>query len=76
MADVKQPPPLTAQEFERLSLCDALDRILNKGVVIHGEITLSVANIDLLYLGLRLVLTSVETKEQWHTQNKEQQYDL
>ena len=43
------------------SLCEVLDRVLTKGVVVHGDITISVADIDLLYLGLRLMLTSIET---------------
>ena len=46
---------------EHLTLCEALDRVLNKGAVIHGDIKVSVADIDLLYLGLRLILTSIET---------------
>ena len=48
-------------ERERCSLCEALDRILNKGAVVAGEVTISVAGIDLIYLGLQLMLTSVET---------------
>lgn len=51
-------------ERERFSLCEALDRILNKGVVVSGEVTISVAGIDLIYLGLQLLLTSVETARQ------------
>lgn len=46
---------------EHISLCEVLDRVLNKGVVVHGDLTISVANIDLLYLGLRVLLSSVET---------------
>ena len=46
---------------ERVSLCEALDRVLNKGVVVVGEVVISVADVDLIYLGLQLVLTSVET---------------
>jgi hypothetical protein len=42
-------------------LCDALDRVLQKGAVIHGDVTISVADVDLLYLGLRLIVTSIET---------------
>jgi len=42
-------------------LCEVLDRVLNKGAVIHGDITISVADIDLLYVGLRLIVTSIET---------------
>ena len=48
-------------DADHVSLCEALDRVLNKGVVVAGEIVLSVADIDLVYLGLHLVLTSVET---------------
>jgi hypothetical protein len=49
------------EESERVSVCEVLDRVLNKGVVVAGEVTISVAGIDLLYLGLQLVLTSIET---------------
>ena len=48
-------------ERERCSLCEALDRILNKGAVVAGEVTISVADIDLIYLGVQLLLTSVKT---------------
>jgi hypothetical protein len=49
---------------DSMSLCETLDRVLNKGVVVAGEIVISVADIDLIYLGLTLTLTSVETAEQ------------
>ncbi len=49
---------------QHASLCDVLDRVLNTGVVINGEITISVANIDLIYLNLGLLLTSIETMNQ------------
>lgn len=52
-------PTLSARE--QVSLCEALDRVLNKGVVVVGEITISVADIELIYLGLQVVLTSIET---------------
>jgi hypothetical protein len=48
-------------DTENVSLCEALDRVLNKGAVLIGEIRISVANVDLIYLGLQLVLTSIET---------------
>ena len=55
-------PELCAlEENERVSVCEVLDRVLNKGVVVAGEVTISVADVDLLYLGLNLVLTSIET---------------
>lgn len=49
---------------QRLSLCEVLDRVLNKGAVVVGEVTISVADVDLLYLGLQVVLTSIETARQ------------
>ncbi len=54
------PTPVLSSS-EQVSLCEALDRVLNKGVVVVGEITISVADIDLIYLGLQVVLTSIET---------------
>ncbi|HWV37880.1 MAG TPA: gas vesicle protein [Vulgatibacter sp.] len=50
-----------AKQEERLSMLDLLDRVANKGVVISGDVVISVADVDLLYLGLRLLLTSVQT---------------
>lgn len=44
----------------RITLEELLDRVLEKGVVINGDVTISVADVDLIYLGLRLILTSVE----------------
>ena len=44
-----------------LSLLDILDHILNKGVVIRGKLIISLAGVDLIYLGLDVLLTSVET---------------
>ena len=49
------------QQAERLSVLDLLDRVANKGVVISGDLVISVADVDLIYLGLRLLLTSVQT---------------
>lgn len=52
------------EEREHISLCEALDRILSKGAVVVGELTISVANIDLIYLGLQLIITSIETAQE------------
>ncbi len=49
----------------RVSLCETLDRVLNKGAVIAGDVVISVADVDLLYLGLNIVVTSVETMRDW-----------
>jgi hypothetical protein len=50
--------------MEQVSLCEALDRVLNKGAVVFGEVTISVADIDLVYVGLQLLLSSTETARQ------------
>ena len=44
-----------------LSLLETLDHVLNRGLVIAGEITISVADIDLVFVGLNVLLSSVET---------------
>lgn len=44
-----------------VTLLDILDHVLNAGVVLHGSIVISLAGVDLVYLGLNAVLTSVET---------------
>jgi hypothetical protein len=49
------------EENQQVSLCEALDRILNKGAVIVADVTISVADIDLVYLSLQALLASVET---------------
>ncbi len=50
-----------AGDEPEVSLLDILDHVLNAGVVIHGSIVISIAGVDLVYLGLNVVLTSVET---------------
>ncbi|HWL40132.1 MAG TPA: gas vesicle protein GvpJ [Gemmatimonadaceae bacterium] len=46
---------------ERLELADLLSHVLDKGVVLKGEVMLAVADIDLVRLDLGLLLTAVET---------------
>ena len=48
---------------QEVSLLEILDRVLEGGVVISGDIVISVADVDLVYLGLRALLSSVETME-------------
>ncbi len=55
----------SALETREVTLFDLLDTALDKGIVVQGDATLSVADVDLVFLGLRLVLTSVETMESW-----------
>jgi pantothenate kinase len=54
---------LVAKEKE-VTLLDLLDRILDKGVILFGDVTISVADVDLIYLGLKVLLTSIEKAEQ------------
>jgi len=57
---------MTDYELEKLeesdiTLLETLDHVLGRGLVIAGEITISVADIDLLFLGLNVLVGSVET---------------
>ena len=59
---------MSVEEFEfggedELSLLETLDHVLDSGLVIAGEVTISVASIDLIYVGLNLLLGSVDTIE-------------
>ena len=58
-ADAILTPPQGPEE--EASLLDILDHVLNAGVVLHGSLVISVAGVDLVYLGLNAILTSVET---------------
>lgn len=46
-----------------ITILEILDRVLDKGVVISGDVVISVADVDLIYLGLKVLLSSVETME-------------
>jgi hypothetical protein len=48
---------------QQVTLIELVDRVLNKGVTLTGDITLSVAGVDLVYVGLRVLLASVSTLE-------------
>jgi hypothetical protein len=50
-----------APRTEEPTLLDILDHVLNSGVVIQGSLVISLAKVDLVYIGLNVVLTSVET---------------
>lgn len=51
----------SAPEHERLALVELVNRVLDKGVVITGEVTISIGGVDLVFLGLQLILSSVES---------------
>ena len=46
---------------DETSLLDILDHVLNAGVIIRGNLVISLAGVDLIYVGLDVILTSVET---------------
>ena len=60
MTDANGPSP-----EEDVALVELVDRLLDKGVVLCGDVTLSVADVDLVYVGLRVLLSSVEKAESW-----------
>jgi hypothetical protein len=48
-------------DSEQLSFLEIVDHVLNQGLVISGEITIAVADIDLVFIGLNVLLGSVDT---------------
>ena len=48
---------------ENVALVDLLDRLLAGGVVIAGDITLAVADVDLVYVSLRALISSVSSAQ-------------
>jgi hypothetical protein len=50
----------SATRLEDVTLLDLLDRVIDRGVILAGDLTLSVSNVDLIYLGLRVLLAPVE----------------
>jgi hypothetical protein len=49
-----------ALKSKEVTLFEVLDRILDKGIVIKGNLTISVADVDLIYIGLQAIITSVD----------------
>jgi gas vesicle structural protein len=63
-----RPPAMRSSPIARsrgterqVSLSEVLDRVLTKGAVVAGEVVISLAGVDLVYLGINVVLTSVDT---------------
>lgn len=54
---------------DHITLCEALDRVLHKGAVVAGDVTISVANIDLIYISLQLMVSSAANAKNDHTAN-------
>jgi gas vesicle structural protein len=51
----------TPDQEDEFTLLELLDHVLTTGVVIRGSLVISLAGVDLVYLGLDVILTSVET---------------
>lgn len=60
MSDLPDVPDDLQDEDQEISLVDLVDHVLNKGIVLAGQATIAIADIDLIYLGLNVVLASVE----------------
>ncbi|WP_411755674.1 gas vesicle protein [Rhodococcus sp. DK176] len=56
-------PAVPADDTRRIALVDLLDRVLGGGVVITGEITLSLADVDMVRISLRTLIASVSALE-------------
>lgn len=56
----RDPPVMDVLEQADHSLLELVDHVLNKGVVITGDVTLGVAGVDLIYLRLSAVLCAAD----------------
>ncbi|MCF7879037.1 MAG: gas vesicle protein K [Candidatus Omnitrophica bacterium] len=61
MANLLKP---TLERENKATLVDALDKVLEKGAVINGDLVVRVADVDLVYIGLRVFLSSVSKAEE------------
>lgn len=61
-AEAPAPAPLTPEESlagRQIALIDLLDRLLNGGAVLTGDVVLSIADVDLVHISLRAVIRSI-----------------
>lgn len=63
MSPAPTEPAVSPDLARQVTLLDLVDRIIDRGAVIHGQVVLSVADVDLVKLDLRLLLAGVETLE-------------
>lgn len=55
--------PLETGGGQELAIADLLDRALHKGIVIWGEATISLAGVDLVYVGVKVLVASVDAAD-------------
>lgn len=58
------PTPLTEGQARSTGLVDVLDRVLDKGLVVAGDIKISLAEVELLTIRIRLLICSIDKAEQ------------
>ncbi|MGW3471096.1 gas vesicle protein [Saccharopolyspora sp. NPDC000995] len=51
--------PLTVRDSREIALVDLLDRLLAGGVVLAGDVTISLAGVDLVRVSLRAIISSI-----------------
>lgn len=64
LSDARPQRASQGLELEEMVLAELVSRVLDRGVVIAGDVTISVAGIDLVHLALRLRVSSTETLRQ------------
>jgi hypothetical protein len=57
-------------EAREVTLLDLVDRAIDHGVILVGDITIAVADVDLIYLGLQVLLASVERVQEPHAERE------
>ena len=55
---------IAGSDHQSATLVDLLDRVLDKGLVVAGDVSISLANVDLLTIRIRLLVCSIEKAEQ------------
>ena len=58
------------------SLLGVLDHLLDRGVLLWGELRISVADVDLIEVGLKLMLASARTADRWRRTTAQRASDL
>ena len=58
-----QAPVEVREETREVTLLDLVDRAIEHGAILAGDITIAVANIDLIYVGLEVLIASIERME-------------
>ena len=64
LLSILHPIEIMSNKNDNVTLVDALDKVLEKGAVINGDLVIRVADVDLVFLGLRLILTSISKAEE------------